>query len=61
MTGVICRVVTPKDKERYPSPLTKIMNTGDSAGQLWTYRTEKVTGVLHLKNSSVFNPNRIFG
>ena len=21
--GVICRVVTPKDKERYPSPLTK--------------------------------------
>ena len=23
MTGVICRVVTPKDKERYPSPLTR--------------------------------------
>ena len=22
-TGVICRVVTPKDKERNPSPLTK--------------------------------------
>ena len=23
MTGVICRIVTPKDKERYPSPFTK--------------------------------------
>ena len=23
VTGVICRVVTPKDKERYPRPLTK--------------------------------------
>ena len=23
VNGVICRVITPKDKERYPSPLTK--------------------------------------
>ena len=23
MAGVICRVVTPKDNERYPSPLTR--------------------------------------
>ena len=23
MTGIICRVVTTKEKQRYPSPLTK--------------------------------------
>ena len=63
MTWVVCRVVTPKDMERYPNPLPETMNTGvhgvhggswihgGSKGHLSTYRrTEKVPDVLHLKH-----------
>ena len=39
LTGVICRFVTPKDKEKYPSPLTK-----QNANRLELY-----VGSLHLK------------
>ena len=38
-TGVICRVITPKDKERYPSPLTKQIAQG----------LELYIGLSHLK------------
>ena len=57
MAWVVCRVVTPKDMERYPNPLPETMNTGvhgvhgGSKGHLSTYRrTEKVPDVLHLKH-----------
>ena len=41
ITGVMCKVVTPRDKERYPSPLTK-----QNAKGLGLY-----VGLSHLKTT----------
>ena len=43
-TGVICRVVTPKDKERYPSPLTKQKENSQMTGDISRSVTPKDRG-----------------